>query len=157
MILITDLIVTYGFYKFLKTMHKTLAFASGILRLVYSLILGMAIIYLLLKMPDKFMVIWSAGLFIIGFHLIVTGLAVMRSTVFLKVLGVLLIIAGTGYSLIHGIDIFFPHKTELVSILVSILAIPMTIGELSFGLWLLIRGGKPLSPQASDLHAQDAV
>lgn len=142
LVFITDLIVTYGFYRFLMPIHKSLAYVSGILRLVYSMMLGIAIIFLFLKIPDKFMVIWSAGLFIFGFHLITTGLAVMRSTVFLKVLGVLLIIAGTGYSLTHGIQTFLPHATNLVGNLETILVVPMTIGELFFGLWLLVRGGK---------------
>lgn len=157
LIFITDLIVTYGFYRFLRPLNKPLAYASGILRLIYSFLLGLAIIFLLLKKPGDFVWIWSAGLLIFGFHLIATGIAVMSSTVFLKVLGVLLIVAGAGYSLISGIQTFFPQATELVQTLESVLVVPMTVGELAFGIWLLIRGGKNLSRQASDHHVQGAV
>lgn len=156
-ILITDLLVSYGFYKFLNTIRRSLALVSGFLRLAYSIVFAVAILFLFMKSPDRFMNIWSVGLFIFGFHLIVTGIVVLNSSNFLKLIGVLLIIAGTGYSLINGILIFIPQATDLADTLETILVAPMTIGELSFGIWLLVRGGKSLNPQVSDLHIQGAV
>lgn len=141
-ILGTDLIVSYGFYTYLKPIDRTYAFSSGILRLLYSLFLAVGIVFLFAKNPDMFLKFWSMGLFIIGFHLIATGLGTFKSTKVPRLLGVLLIIAGSGYALIHGLENFLPELAPLASSLESVLAIPMTIGELSFGVWLLIKGGK---------------
>jgi hypothetical protein len=99
---------------------------------------------------------WSLGLIVIGLHLTVTGLGVFQSNKTPNILGVLLIIAGIGYSLIHGLQNFLPQIQDFTDSLESILSIPMTIGELSFGIWLLVRGGKNINQQFSDVPVQDA-
>ncbi len=156
-ILITDLIVSYGFYRFLKPIHKRWAITSGLLRLIYSLFLAVGILHLISKDLEGFRLLWSQGLFIIGFHLIATGLGTFHSEKVPNLLGILLIIAGTGYSLIHGLENFTPQNIKLVNTLVTILAIPMTIGELSFGIWLLIRGGRTFTQQPSNAPVQDVL
>lgn len=45
-ILITDIIVSYEFYRYLKPTHKTIAIISGALRLIYSIFLGIGISFL---------------------------------------------------------------------------------------------------------------
>ncbi len=157
LILITDLLVSYGFYIYLRPVHKTLALASGMLRLIYSLFLAVGILYLFKSNTDLFLKYWSLGLFIIGFHLIATGLGTFKSPSVPTILGILLIVAGSGYTLIHGLENFIPNQNALASSLESILAVPMTIGELSFGIWLLVKGGKHPNLQPSNAHGQDAV
>ncbi len=150
LILISDLIVSYGFYRFLKPIRPHYAIASGLLRLIYSLFLAVAIIFLFTYSMDRFLVFWSMGLFILGFHLIITGLGSLYAPNIPKVFGFLLILAGSGYSLIHGLENFIPQAEALAASLEMVLAIPMTIGELSFGVWLLVRGGKIINLQPLD-------
>lgn len=155
-ILITDLIVAYGFYRYLKPVNKTIASLSGVLRLIYSIFLAIGIVFLFGKSTEVFLKMWSLGLIVIGLHLTVTGMGVFQSDKTPNILGVLLIIAGIGYTLIHGLENFLPQIQSFTDSLESILSVPMTIGELSFGIWLLVRGGKNINQQFSDVPVQDA-
>lgn len=147
LILLTDIIVSYGFYRFLKPVHSNYAIASGLLRLLYSGLLAIAIVFLFAYNMDRFVFFWSIGLFVFGFHLIATGLGCFYLPAIPRIFGLLLIIAGSGYSLIHGLENFIPQAEAFASSLEALLIAPMTIGELSFGLWLLLRGGKKINPQ----------
>jgi len=147
LILVTDLIVSYGFYRYLAPFHRPWAITSGLLRLIYSLFLGVGIVFLFGKNLESFRLMWSLGLFIIGFHLIATGIGAYYSSEVPKILVLLLVIAGISYSLINGLQNFFPQAEALAKTLETILMIPMTIGEMSFGLWLLIRGGRTFTLQ----------
>ena len=156
-ILLTDLIVSYGFYRCLKPINKPWALASGIIRFIYSLILALAIAFLFNKDTETFLIVWSLGLFIFGFHLVATGVGTLYSNAVPKVFGILLIIAGIGYSLINGLQNFFPQWQTIATALETLLVIPMTAGELFFAVWLLIRGGKAINPQPSNSPAQDVL
>ena len=104
---------------------------------------------LLQFITEIFLKMWSLGLFVIGFHLTVTGIGAFLISETPNLLGFLLIIAGVGYSLIHGLENFVPQAMSFAASLEALLAIPMTVGELSFGIWLLLRGGKKVNQKAS--------
>lgn len=146
-IILTDILVSIGFYVFLKPIHGTLSLTSFLLRLSYTFILAIAILFMIRNDMDMFNRIWSFGLIIFGFHLTITGFTVIRKTGILKILGLLLIIAGISYSLIESLYNFMPMLDSFTASLELILVLPMTIGELFFGLWLLIKGGKALNQQ----------
>ncbi len=156
LILATDIIVSYGFYRFLKPIHKPIALISGSLRLTYSVFLAIGIAFLFAKNTEIFLKMWSLGLFVFGFHLIITGIGVLISTETHNLLGFLLIIAGIGYSLIHGLQNFIPQVSTFAAYLETFLTIPMTIGELSFGIWLFIKGGRKINQQPSIAPVPDA-
>ena len=153
-ILVLDLLISYGFYLYLKPIHNKLALTSGLLRLFYSFILGIAIVFLIRNDIELFNRIWSLGLFIFGFHLTVTGIVVIRKTGLLRILGILLIIAGISYSIVEGLYNFLPGLDSFTASLESILVIPMTIGELFFGIWLLVKGGKTPNQQPLSDYVQ---
>lgn len=155
LILLADLIVSYGFYRFLRPINKTWAILSGLLRLIYSIFLALGIYHLFSKDLEAFQLLWSQGLLVFGFHLLVTAIGTLYSKKFPKILAILLIIAGMGYSLIHGLENFTPQYMKLADTLESILLIPMTIGELSFAIWLLIKGGRDLTQQSSNDLGKD--
>jgi len=157
LILIMDLIVSYGFYKYLQAFNVLLARLSGLLRLIYSVFLAIGIGFLFAKHMDLFVTMWTLGLVLIGFHLMATGIGVFYSYEAPKVLAILLLIAGFSYSLINGLESFLPSAMALATSLQSILMLPMTIGELSFGIWLLIKGGRSFNQQASKTPVQDVL
>lgn len=72
-----------------------------------------------------------------GFHLLLLGYLVATSTFFPRWLGVLLVIAGTGYLAQSCGTILWPAATEALETVVVVMAVP---GELAFTLWLLIKG-----------------
>lgn len=153
-IFITDLLVSYGFYVFLKAFHKSMAFISGLIRLIYTLILGLAILFLINRDMHMFDQIWSIGLFIFGFHLMVTGMILIKEEGLLKIFSVLLIVAGIGYSLVPTLDFLLPEIQNFTSILEGILVLPMTVAELFFGIYLLLKGGKKINQQPLNGYVQ---
>lgn len=157
LIFVTDIIVSYGFYRYLRPAHKTIAILSGVLRLIYSTFLAIGIAFLFGKNIEIFLKVWSLGLFIFGFHLIITGIGIFKSNKTPGLFGLLLIIAGIGYSLTHGLQNFVPQAVSLAALLETYLSIPMTVGELIFAMWLLTRGGRIINQQPSIVPDQDVL
>jgi len=151
-VIVTDILVTWGFYKVLLTYDKKLALMSLLTRGVYTVFLMVAVYNLfsiqvnintilennLLQKLNNFDTIWSLGLIVFGIHLLVVGLAVLKNSQ--KILGPLLIIAGLSYVLISVLENFFPTFAYTTTIN-NILMLPMIVGELGFGIWLLVKGG----------------
>ncbi|MFC8686864.1 DUF4386 domain-containing protein [Brevibacillus porteri] len=166
MIMITDILVAWAFYLFLKPTNKYLSLLAAWFRLIYTAVLGMAILNLLIvlllakstvpnsylpieQVPGQMMLyleafqsIWSIGLLIFGGHLMMIGYMVFQSENIPKVIGLLLLLASIGYIFINVSNLFDLQNIEIISILTAIFQIPMIAGELGFGIWLLFKGGK---------------
>ena len=165
-ILICDIVVAWGFYIFLKPIDKSLSLLGAWLRLTYGAILGVAILNLVfvliltnnadyltvfkidelqayvMLLLEAFHMIWNIGLIIFGGHLLIVGYLAFRLDIIPKVISILLLVAAISYMLIHLCYTFLPQYDEVTAILENILIVPMTLGELGFGIWLLIKGGK---------------
>lgn len=165
--MITDILVTWAFYVLLKPINKSLSLLGAWLRLTYTTILGIAILNLIfvLLLPrhtnylssfnieqiqalimlffEAFEFIWSIGLIIFGGHLLIVGYVAFKSDNIPKVISILLLLASIGYIVIHLGKTFFPQYEGVISILNLVFTVPMIIGELGFGIWLLFKGGKP--------------
>ncbi|WCN36253.1 DUF4386 domain-containing protein [Aneurinibacillus uraniidurans] len=165
-ILISDIVVAWAFYIFLKPINKSLSLLGAWLRLTYATILGIAILnlifvlllststnYLSLFKIDQlqahmmlfleaFESIWSIGLIIFGGHLMIVGYLAFKSDSIPKVISILLLLASIGYISIHLFNIFLPQYGGVLSTLTFVFSVPMIAGELSFGIWLLFKGGK---------------
>lgn len=165
-ILITDIVVAWAFYIFLKPIHKSLSLLAAWLRLIYATILGIAILNLIFVLLltkntaylsffkidqlqahimlflEAFESIWSIGLIIFGGHLIIVSYLTFKSSSIPKVISILLLLAAIGYIVIHFCSTFSPENDKFISILQIVFSIPMIAGELGFGIWLLLKGGK---------------
>ena len=152
--LILDLVVSYGLYAFFVDDDRKLSLATGILRLIYTLIFGVATFYLIQTLMEEepsnqtvyrnfqlFEVIWFGGLVIFGIHLIVTGVLMNLHRRAPKALGYLTLVAGAAYIIIH-LARLADLNPQYVNIVETILALPMVLGELGLALWLLVKGGK---------------
>ncbi|WLR61026.1 DUF4386 domain-containing protein [Guptibacillus hwajinpoensis] len=163
LIIIMDLIASWGFYVFLKPFHPAYALFAGWLRFLYTAILATAVTNLVITNSvvqnselgtssrvaqqamdsiTAFEAIWSFGLIIFGLHLIAVGLVAMNTKKIPKVISILVIIAGFSYSIIHFMYNFVPQIENVIGLLELILMAPMVIGELGFGIWLLVKGRK---------------
>lgn len=159
-ILILDVIVTWSFYIFLKPLDRELALLASWLRLTYAAILGIAIlnlIYVLLLSNnavvtdqlqenvafylEAFEMIWSVGLIVFGVHLLVVGWIALYSNSIPKTISILLVLAAIGYIGIHLCKTLLIEQ-NIITTIELILNIPMIVGELGFGLWLLFKGGR---------------
>ncbi|SHM78423.1 DUF4386 domain-containing protein [Gracilibacillus kekensis] len=164
-ILITDIVVSWGFYIVLRPINKSLSLLGGWFRLIYTAILAIAILHLLMVQLltskegligteqtslhtmfylQTFDAVWNFGLIIFGFHLLIVGYIAFQSSVIPKIISILLLIASLGYIVIQLCITFFPDLDSILSILEFIFILPMIAGELGFGLWLLFKGGKVL-------------
>ncbi|WP_442602411.1 DUF4386 domain-containing protein [Paenibacillus sp. KN14-4R] len=164
-ILICDIVVAWAFYIFLKPMNNGLSLLGAWFRLIYAAILGIAILNLIfvlllsssadpLSISDQlqaqamlylkaFDSIWSMGLIIFGGHLLIVGYVAFKSDgIIPKIISVLLLIAAVGYILIHLCNMFLPQYDQIITILKFVFTVPMIVGELGFGLWLLLKGGR---------------
>ncbi|CCF14342.1 putative uncharacterized domain protein [Brevibacillus laterosporus GI-9] len=112
-ILISDTIVAWALYIFLKPIHKNLSLPGACFRLIYSTILGIAIlnlvfVLLLSRYPnylssfkieqiqsllmlflETFESIWSIGLTVFGGHLLMVGFVALQSDSIPKVISIL--------------------------------------------------------------------
>ncbi|MFZ3590563.1 DUF4386 domain-containing protein [Bacillus sp. DJP31] len=164
-ILICDIVVAWAFFIFMKPLSKNLSLLAAWLRLTYATILGLAILNLVVVMLltngsnylsafdtdqlqaqvmlflEAFEVIWSIGLIIFGVHLFVVGYVASKSESIPKIISILLLVASIGYILTHLCKTFLPQYDAFM-LLDFVFILPMIVGELGFGLWLLFRGGK---------------
>lgn len=166
-IIITDILVSWGFYLFFLKTDSKIATLGAIFRLSYVAILIIAVIKLIhisaitlssntssntinspitqeqvMALFQQFDHLWSLGLILFGFHLIFIGFLTLKANQVPNLLGILLIIAGTSYVFIHIMHSFFPELQASTATLEHILGLPMAVGELSFGIWLWAKGGK---------------
>ena len=96
---------------------------------------------------SQFYILWQLGLILFGMHLIMTGIALIKTfpktskpLLKLKILFVLLIIGGLGYCLTSGLVILNMENTSVYDVINSIMMLPMIVGELGLGIWLLVKG-----------------
>jgi len=80
---------------------------------------------------------YAIGLVFFGFYCLLVGYVIFKSKMVPKFLGILYIISGIGY-LINSFTMLL--SKGFVNPVFAYVAIPIFIGELSFCLWLLIKG-----------------
>lgn len=153
-ILILDLLVSYTLYAYFKDDNRKISLTSGILRIAYTFIFGVATYFLVNNLNireltnqeinanfELFQSIWNSGLVIFGFHIILIGILMKFHGRIPKILWYLTLIAGISYVIVHLLKLTNPDS-EFVGTMGMILALPMAIGELGLAIWLLIKGGK---------------
>ncbi len=156
---ILDVLVAWALYVLLKPVNKSLSLLAAWFRLVYTTILGIALANLfvsleLLSSPDYLIIFetkqlhaqamlflnafnhgWNIGLVFFGIHLSILGYLVFKSGYIPKILGILLIIAGSGYIIDSIVIILFPNLDVPIAMFTF-------FGELLLMFWLLIKGTK---------------
>lgn len=156
---IFDAIVAVLLYVILKPVSKILSLMAASFRLIAHPAIGsinmlnhyaaLAVLdgSFIVAQPESFSLLFmhlhSTGYLIAGVffavHLLILGYLVIKSELFPKILGWLLGIAAFGY-LIESFGSFLnPEYSDIYTMIVTITAV---IGEISFTLWLLIKGVK---------------
>ncbi len=148
-IIALDILVSIGLYQIYKgTNQRVAAIASG-LRLLYTVILCIAVYVLsqpiivnmdaaeTLTMFNSFLSIWNGGLIIFGAHLVLLYVNCNKSNFTPKVVSVLLLIRGLSYIIVHGLQILLGNAIATAA--ESLLIIPMALSELVFAIWLIYR------------------
>ncbi len=160
-IFLCDIIVALALFLFFRETDRKLSFLTASFRIVYAGILGIAIYQLIAILPlvlhdpasageslvmmhlGSFERIWSGGLILFGIHLLGLGYLSLRSEFVPRAFGWLLLFAGICYLLVHSAKTFTNGYEGSIETAEMILGLPMAIGEISFAIWLIIKGGKP--------------
>ncbi len=155
LVILLDILVAWTLYLYFKKDNENLALLSFVLRIIYAAIFTAATYYLIRNIDQEnlrnaiiienyqlFQAIWSIGLIIFGFHLLVIGLLMKAHKLVPKALWYLTILAGVSYILVHLLKTTAPALSELTGTLETVLALPMAFGELGLAIWLIFKGGK---------------
>lgn len=155
-IFLLDAVVAWALFRFFAKANKGVSFLSSFLRIIYTIILGIAIYNLpqilsvinhqlaeaginsrnadVMNYLSSFESIWSKGLIVFGLHLMALGYLAFTADYVPKVWGILLILAGISYSCIHAMYAVFPNMLEYLRTTEAVLTIPMTVGEVGFAI-----------------------
>ncbi len=164
--LIGDIVIAWALYVLFVAVNRSLSRLTAWFQLMYTAIglfglLNLVTVYRLFNTPDyrkvfgagqlqaqaelllnSFRYDWSMSMVLFGIHLVLLGLLIHRSHYIPSIIGVLLVIDGSGWVIDSLRPYVFPNAhLEFLSITFA--------GELFFMLWLLIRGWKiqePLAP-----------
>ena len=142
-----DIVVAWALYALFK--EHFLSGLSTLFRMTHAVIMAVAIFALpmtltlsvsedILKQVDMFNTIWLIGLFFFGIHLILLGNIIGKP----KIIAVFLVIAGSMYMLDTAAHFMLPNYETYGSVFLALVAIPSILGEMSFSIWLLLKGGK---------------
>lgn len=142
-----DVVVAWALFKLYKS--HPLSGLSTYFRMMHAAIMGVAIFALpmtltlrneleILKQVEIFNTIWLIGLFFFGIHLILLGKIFVKP----KLIAIFLIIAGIMYMADTAAHFMMLNYKEYSSVFLAFVAIPSIVGEMSFAIWLLIKGGK---------------
>lgn len=142
-----DVVVAWALQELYK--EHALSGLSTLFRMMHAAIMGVAVFSLvvslsadteqeILRQADIFNIIWLIGLFFFGIHLILLGTIIGRP----RLIGIFLALAGTMYMIDTGAHFLLPDYDSHASVFLALVAIPSIVGEMSFSVWLLIRGGK---------------
>jgi hypothetical protein len=86
---------------------------------------------------DGFNNIWSVGLIVFGLHLLSLSNLIRKSIGSLKIIPVLLIAAAVSYLFVHIAYLLLPQYKSQIAGIELFLSLPMAIGELALGAWLI--------------------
>ncbi|HLT53766.1 MAG TPA: DUF4386 domain-containing protein [Flavobacteriaceae bacterium] len=142
-----DVVVAWALFE----MYKKHAFSnlSTYFRIMHAAIMGVATFALILALKsttsteildyvEVFNILWLIGLFFFGIHLILLGRIIKKPTIIMF----FIILAGAMYLLDTAAHFLLANYDEYSSIFLALVAIPSVIGEMSFSVWLLVKGGK---------------
>ena len=147
--IVFDVVVAWALYEF--HIDNILSGLSTLFRMMHAAIMGVSVFALfislssttapeILKQVEIFNTIWLIGLFFFGIHLILLGRIIKKPWI----IAIFLMIAGVMYMVDTGAHFLLSNYDEYGSIFLALVAIPSIIGEMSFAVWLLVKGGKNL-------------
>lgn len=165
-IFLLDVVVAWALYIIFRPVNRDLSQLAAWFRLVYTVMLGVAIIYFFRALQllggsdvldvidrsqleaealvslESFNSTWLIGLAAFGLHLVLLGYVILANRVAPRALGWVLVAAGLAYvvdTTAHGLLADYASYEVLFT---AIVAVPAVIAEGWFGLWLLLKGGR---------------
>lgn len=158
-----DVVVAWALYELFKA--HPLALLSTLFRMMHAAMMGVAIHALpavltlasaddILQQLEIFNSIWLLGLFFFGIHVVLLGIIFSR----VGFIRLFLLVAGVMYMADTVAHFVLPNYEEYASIFLLFVAVPAIVGEMSFAIWLLVKGGlMSLTHARADGECRDNV
>jgi Domain of unknown function (DUF4386) len=161
-VVLLEIVVIAILYVLLRPVNRTLALVAALARLAMTIVMAVNVFnslgvllllgdseYLTVFEPDQLhtlvllvLNLHESGVYVwqvfFGLHWVAVGYLVFKSDYFPRILGILLMVTCLGY-LMDSFGILYPSSGPLSTVASVVLAVGV-IGELSFTLWLLIKG-----------------
>ncbi len=157
-IFLLDFVVAWALNVLFRPVHADLALLAAWFRLGYTVMLGVALVFhyvALLLVGDgaastgatdpqvllalqAFDFTWVAGLAAFGVHLVLIGRLLLLSADAPRLLGWLLVTAGTAYAMDTAAHIVLSDYESWSSVFLALVAVPSVIAEMSLTVWLLL-------------------
>ena len=142
-----DVVVAWALYRMYKG-NQLIDLATWF-RIIHAVLMGAAVFALLpilkltessaiLAQVDTFNTLWLIGLFFFGFHLMLLARIVSS----IKFISYMLAAAGFMYVVDTVAQFSLVSYVNYTDVFLLLVAIPSVLGEMSFAVWLLVRGGK---------------
>jgi hypothetical protein len=136
--IICNLVLALTFYLLLKHIIKDLSLLAAILRLIYTIVFAISMVFLFIE-PLLFSSVFLTGQIFFAIYLLVLGYIVFKSGYIPRILGILLIIGGTLGYLTESLTSFFSPNYIWISSFGIMVAV---IAEIIIGIWLLVKNDK---------------
>lgn len=144
---VLDVFVAWALFELYK--GHALSRVSTYFRVMHATAMGIAVFALplsltlttgeeILRQVEVFNTIWLIGLFFFGIHLMLLGRIVQN----IKVIPFMLMLAGGMYVIDTSAHFLLSEYDTYAELFLALVAVPAILGELSFSIWLLARGGK---------------
>ncbi len=161
-----DLVLTWALYVLLRPVNRDLSLFMAWFRLVNCAVFGVALFHLfdvleltgesayltmisteyieaeVMRAMSAFNYTWLLGLLFFGIHLLALGALVLQSGFIPRFIGYLLFLAGAGYLADSFAQFLMTNYADYQNLLMMIVVVPGVVGELSFTIWLLLKGGR---------------
>ena len=180
--LTADVFLALALYVVFREVSRNLALLAGFFRLSHGSIVGLNLIFtyiplllvgrvgyegaftadqldaLTLLSLDAHGFGYTIGLVFFAIHCLVLGVLVLRSQDVPRVLGYLLMVAGAGYLVDSFGQTLLTDYSDYETLFTGVVFVPAFIGELSFALWLVVKGGSLRSAYpASEVGSESAA
>jgi Domain of unknown function (DUF4386) len=157
LIVLLDVTLAWALQVVFRSVNRDLSVVMAWFRLGYSVMLGVALVFLVqaltlattvstsvdtqaaqtMQAIDAFQTTWELGLCLFGIHLLLLGVLVARSRFAPRVLGGILAFAGLAYAADTVARLALPDYSTVSGLFLALVAVPSMIGEGWLGFWLL--------------------
>lgn len=157
--LVADVFLIWSLFKITEPIHKALSYIASLFRGLHATFFLIALAKLVkvynitadkansldlqnsvIDLLEKFDEFWTIGLLFFGVHLLILGYLTLKSKHMSKFIGFLLILAAFGYFIDGFSKLYLPSYNSYKSYFETIVIFTGVIGELSFTIWLLVKG-----------------
>ncbi|MGB0100919.1 MAG: DUF4386 domain-containing protein [Nocardioides sp.] len=151
-IFLIDVVVAWALYALFRDVHRDLALVSAWFRLTYTVLLGVALVFLYLALElvgsasddsvllalRSFDFLWIVGLAAFGVHLVLVGRLVLMTDRAPRPIAWLLVVAGAAYVVDTVAHVVLSDYERYADAFLALVAVPSVIGEMSLAVWLLL-------------------